>query len=189
MITQGRGLWEALFTRTQRQVLSLLYGYPERSFYANEIVRRAGVGTGSVQRELKKLVGAGLLSISDIGNQKHYRANRACPIFGELRSIVMKTFGALDQLRSGVRGLSSDIELALLYGEGSAEGVDLLIVSDSLEYADVVSGLTSTENKIGRSINPLVFSREEYARLRDQRDDRLETILSQSGVVLSETFE
>ena len=32
---------DALFTRTQRQVLSLLFGNPDRSFYSNEIVRLA----------------------------------------------------------------------------------------------------------------------------------------------------
>ena len=39
---------EALFTGTQRRVLGLLFGHPERSFYANEIVRHAGAGIGAV---------------------------------------------------------------------------------------------------------------------------------------------
>ena len=74
-----------MFTRTQRQVLSLLFGFPERSFYANEVVRLAGVGTGSVQRELARLSEAGLLTVKRIGNQKHYQANSESPIFSELQ--------------------------------------------------------------------------------------------------------
>lgn len=47
--TAGHGLGEALFSKTQRQVLSLTFGNPGRSFHAKEIVRYAGVGVGSVQ--------------------------------------------------------------------------------------------------------------------------------------------
>ena len=48
---EGRDPGEALFTKTQRRVLGLLFGAPERSFYANEVVRSAGVGIGAALRE------------------------------------------------------------------------------------------------------------------------------------------
>jgi predicted nucleotidyltransferase len=90
MGTKESGLSDALFSKTQRRVLGLLFGHPERSFYANEIVRAARAGVGAVQRELEGLAASGLLTVSRIGNQKHYQANRGSPIFGELRSIVAK---------------------------------------------------------------------------------------------------
>jgi uncharacterized protein len=68
--------------------------HPERSFYANEIVRAARAGVGAVQRELEGLAAAGLVTVSRLGNQKHYQANRASPIFEELRSIVAKVLAA-----------------------------------------------------------------------------------------------
>lgn len=85
---------EALFTRTQRRVLGLLFGQPERSFYANEIVRHAGAGIGAVQRELERLAKAGLLTVAWIGNQKHYQANRRSPVFREIVGLVRKTINA-----------------------------------------------------------------------------------------------
>jgi predicted nucleotidyltransferase len=87
------GLSDALFSNTQRRVLGLLFGHPERSFYSNEIVRAARAGVGAVQRELGSLAAAGLVTVSRLGNQKHYQANRGSPIFGELRSIVAKVLG------------------------------------------------------------------------------------------------
>jgi len=90
MGTKKSGLSDALFSKTQRRVLGLLFGHPERSFYANEIVRAARAGVGAVQRELEGLAASGLVTVSRIGNQKHYQANRGSPIFGELRSIVAK---------------------------------------------------------------------------------------------------
>lgn len=82
---------EALFTKTQRRVLGLLFGHPERSYYANEIVRHAGAGIGAVQRELERLAAAGLLTVAWIGNQKHYQANRRSPVFREIAGLVKKT--------------------------------------------------------------------------------------------------
>jgi predicted nucleotidyltransferase len=81
---------DVLFSKSQRRVLGLLFGHSERSFYANEIVRAARAGVGAVQRELEGLAAAGLVTVSRLGNQKHYQANRASPIFDELRSIVAK---------------------------------------------------------------------------------------------------
>ncbi len=93
MGTTSKRLTEALFSKTQRRVLGLLFGHPERSYYANEIVRFAGAGVGAVYRELQGLAASGLVTVSHVGNQKHYRANRDSPIFEELRGIVLKVLG------------------------------------------------------------------------------------------------
>ena len=94
MGTKPSALSDALFSKAQRRVLGLLFGHSERSFYANEIVRAARAGVGAVQRELEGLAAAGLVTVSRVGNQKHYQANRGSPIFEELRSIVAKVLPA-----------------------------------------------------------------------------------------------
>ncbi len=84
---------DVLFTKTQRRVLGLLFGHPDRSYYANEIVRFANAGIGTVQRELGRLVAAGLVSATKRGNQKHYQADRKSTVFAELAGLVRKTVG------------------------------------------------------------------------------------------------
>ena len=81
---------DALFTKTQQKVLGLLFGQPSKSFYTNEIMRLASIGRGTISRELDRLVGAGLLTVSKKGNQNHYQANPDCPVYPELLSIVRK---------------------------------------------------------------------------------------------------
>jgi len=83
---------DALFTKTQQRVLGLLFGAPGKSFYTNEIVRIAGVGRGTVTRELVKLVEAEVLTVSAEGNQKHYQVNPECPVYAELVKISRKLF-------------------------------------------------------------------------------------------------
>src|SRR5438874_4865273 len=86
-----KSLADALFTKTQQRVLGVLFGQPERSFYASELIRHAGTGSGAAQRELAKLEESGLIVTRRIGHQKHYQANAASPLFSELRNIVLKT--------------------------------------------------------------------------------------------------
>jgi hypothetical protein len=142
------GLGEVLFSKTQRQVLGLLFGNPDRSYYANEIVRLAGVGSGTVQRELEKLSVAGLLSVKRVGNQKHYQADRQSPIFEELYGIVLKTFGVGDVLRLAMAELAGQIKVAFVYGsvakgtDKSHSDIDVMIISEKLTYEPLAKVLT-----------------------------------------------
>ena len=64
--SRRKSLADALFTRTQQRVLGVLFGQPERSFYASELIRDAGTGSGAAQRELAKLEGSGLITPKDL---------------------------------------------------------------------------------------------------------------------------
>ena len=118
MGTKKAGLPETLFSKTQRGVIGLLFGNPQRSFYANEIVRYAEAGIGTVQRELERLTAAGLLTVSRIGNQKHYQANRAAPIFDELEAIVVKTMPPQSRRSAAKRIPQALHETRAQYGVG-----------------------------------------------------------------------
>jgi predicted nucleotidyltransferase len=184
------GLSDALFTKTQQRVVGLLFGNPDRSYYANEIVRFAGAGTGAVQRELEKLTAAGLLSVTKIGNQKHYQANRQSPIFEELRGIVLKTFGVADVLREALTALHDQILAAFIYGsiakgsDTARSDIDVMVIGEDLSYGDVFSCLAQTESQIGRAIHPTVYSRDEFKRKLSDGNDFLFRLLEQPKIFL-----
>lgn len=162
------GLGDALFSKTQRQVLGLLFGNPERSYYLNEIIQFAEVGIGSVQRELEKLSGVGLLSVKKIGNQKHYQANQKSPIFEELRGIVLKTFGIGDVLRKSLAAVADQIQAAFVFGsvakgtDTAGSDIDLMIISENLSYNQVFSSLATMEGKLGRTVSPTLYKPAEF---------------------------
>lgn len=186
----GLGLGDVLFSKTQRQVLSLLFGNPARSYYAKEIVRFAGVGIGSVQRELEKLAAAGLLNVTQIGNQKHYQANREAPIFEELRGIVLKTFGLADVLREALAAFAERIEVAFIYGsvakatDTASSDIDVMIVGPDLSYSDVVSRLTDAEARLGRRVNPTLYKPADFARRRAEDNAFLNRVVEQPKIFL-----
>lgn len=79
-----RSLADALFTKTQQRVLRVLFGHPERSSYASELIREAGTSSGAAQRELAKLEESGLIVARRIGHQKHDQDNAASPLYSEI---------------------------------------------------------------------------------------------------------
>lgn len=160
----------ALFPEVRQRVLALFFSNPDRSFFGNEVVALAQSGRGAVQRELAALAGAGLLTVSTQGNQKHFQANAAAPVFEELRGLVLKTSGLVDVLRAGLAALSSQIDAAFVYGslakrqDTAASDVDVMIISDTLGYADVFSALENAAERLGRKVNPTVYTAKEWAK-------------------------
>jgi DNA-binding transcriptional ArsR family regulator len=80
-----------LFPGYRRRVLHLLLLRPDEVLHGREIARRTGLPAGTLTRELKRLAEAGLLKREKRGNQILYCANRNCPIYTELASILRKT--------------------------------------------------------------------------------------------------
>ena len=106
------GMASALFPKVRQRVLAVLFGNPNRSFYANEVIALAQSGTGAVQRELATLSEAGLLNVKRQGNQKHYQANADALVYAELRGLVLKTMGLADVLRAGLVPLAPQVKPA-----------------------------------------------------------------------------
>ncbi len=163
-------LADALFTKTQQRVLRVLFGQPDRSVYASELIRDAGTGSGAAQRELARLEESGLILARRIGNQKHYQANAASPLYPELRSIVLKTVGLAEPLRDALKPVASDIRAAFVYGsvakaaDRAGSDIDLMVVSDKLSYGDVFSAVDKLSRMLGRNVNPTVYSAAEFAK-------------------------
>lgn len=168
------GMADALFTQSQQKVLGLLFGRPDRQFYVNEMLRLTGAGKGALQRELARLEAAGLVRVTRLGNQKRYQANREAPIFAELRGIVLKTFGLADVLREALAPLVDRIRAAFVFGsvaqgEDHADSdVDVLVISDVLSYGEVIAGLEQAETRLGRKVNPAVYTPAEWRRRREE---------------------
>ena len=163
-------LADALFTSTQRRLLGLLFGQPERSFFVTELIELADVGRGAVQRELSRFEHSGLVVTERHGNRKHYRANPDAPIYDELCSIIRKTVGMEEQVRAALEPLEQRISLALIYGSVAKRSytansdIDLLVVSVDLTLEELYARLSGVEEHLGRQINPTLYTVDEFDR-------------------------
>ena len=163
-------LGSVLFTDYRRRVLGLLLLHPEQRYYLREIARLTGTVPGTLTRELAKLVDAGVLNVMKVGNQVHYEANRDCPIFAELASILRKTSGLVDVLAEGLVPLAAQIEAAFVFGSmatgkaSAGSDIDLMIIGKA-DYGNVVQQLHPLQQTLGREINPKLYSPAEWRKL------------------------
>jgi predicted nucleotidyltransferase len=157
----------ALFSRSRLAVLGLLYSQPDVALYLRQIVARTGLGTGQIQRELKRLSGAGVLRRFEQGRHVYFQASDRCPIYDELRSLLTKTVGAVDVLRASLRGLSDRITVAFIYGsvalghERQESDLDLLVIGDT-DFREVIEALSEPQERIRRQIHVTTFPLSEF---------------------------
>jgi predicted nucleotidyltransferase len=181
----------ALFGQTRRNVLALLFGRPQESFYLREIARETGAGTGAVQRELARLFKAGLVQRIPRGNQVHFSADPESPLFDELRSLVAKTAGIADVLRSALLDFwhSKMIMIAFIYGsvaigdQRSSSDVDLLIVGP-LNLKDLVPVLREVQRQLGREVNPIIYRPEDLRGALTKRAHFITRVMSGPKIML-----
>jgi len=161
-------LASALFSSTQQRVLGMLFGQPDRSFYATELINMLGVGSGAVQRELARLAQSGLVTVRKVGTQKHYQANPDSPVFHELTGLITKTVGLAEPLREGLAPFAGRIKAAFVYGSVAARtdtaksDIDLMLICEGLAYPEVFEALQSAEARLGRPVNPTLYTPSEW---------------------------
>jgi len=187
---RSEGLADALFSGTQQRVLAWLFGQPERSFYATQLIGLAGAGSGAVQRELARLERSGLVTTRAVGNQKHYQANPAAPIYAELCGIVQKTVGLAEPLRDALAPLAARIPAAFVFGsiakreDTASSDIDLMLVSDDLAYSDLYAALEAVSNRLGRTVNPTIVTPQELARRVKRKEAFATRVLAQPKIWL-----
>ena len=157
----------ALFGQTRRAILALLYGHPDQSYYLRQLVRSAGVGLGAAQREVKRLSDAGIIRRTVSGNLVFYQANPDCPIYGELKGLMVKTTGVADVLRAALAPLAAQIRVAFIYGsvaklaQRNGSDVDVMVVGEPT-FGEVVSAVGNAQETLARELNPIVYSPTEF---------------------------
>lgn len=169
-VSKPTSLADALFSGTQQRVLGLLFGQPGRSFFATELIALAGSGSGAVQRELKRLVGSGLVTLARVGNQCHYQANPDSPLFVALNDIVLKTSGLAEPIQSALLPLAEKVLAACVYGSVAAgadtagSDIDVLLVAEALTLEEAYAALEPVEQRLARKISVTLYTPAEFSR-------------------------
>ncbi|MBW1878096.1 MAG: nucleotidyltransferase domain-containing protein [Deltaproteobacteria bacterium] len=164
----------SLFPSTRRALLECLYLNPDEKHYLRELIRIVNKGQGGVQREISRLVASGLVSAEKSGGRTYYSANKEGTIFAELSAIISKTVGVLAALRQALSNVDG-IDFAFVFGSvarGRARpdsDVDLAVIGQ-VRFRDVIAAIAPVQLRLGREINPVVYSAEEFSRRYDERD-------------------
>ena len=143
-----------------------------------------GISPGSIHRELKAMAESGLLIREQVGNQVFYQANQNCPIYKELAAIFRKTIGLKMIFQDALSGLTSKIDIALVFGsmasgnQSPSSDVDVLVLGD-LPLLDVVKALSPVQAELGREINPVVMPVDRFAAQLHKQDRFAKRVLEE----------
>jgi predicted nucleotidyltransferase len=119
---------------------------------------------------------AGLVVVSRIGNQKYYQARRDSPVFAELHGLVAKTVGVAAPVQEALSASAGGIRAAFIFGsiasgsDNAGSDIDLMVISESLSYADLFVALQAAETRLGRPVNPTVMTLAEWRAKRARKD-------------------
>jgi uncharacterized protein len=182
-------LGPCLFGKVRRNTLAVLFGHPQELFYTRQLARSAGVAVGAIQRELSRLQAAGIVNRSVRGNQVCYQANPTCSVFAELRGLIVKTAGVAEPVRDALASLSDRIRVAFVYGSAARgelnadSDIDLMIVGD-VTFAEVVEAFGPVQDRLGREVNPTVYSTAEFLRKMAERHHFVSSVVREPKIFL-----
>ncbi|MFN3322369.1 MAG: DeoR family transcriptional regulator [Bryobacteraceae bacterium] len=182
----------ALLSTTRQGILATALLNPGKSWYVNELARHLGVRPSTIQRDLVALSEAGILERREDGNRVYYQADRNCPIFRELRQIFLKTAGVADVLKEALAPLEPRLDLAFVYGsiasseERSGSDIDLMLVGQA-PLSEAAAALRGAERRLGRSINPTVYTTEEFLQRIREKHHFLTSVLREELLFLKGT--
>ena len=151
------------------KVLGWLMMHPDERYFVRQLTSILKEDATNVSRELAKLASSGILTSKSEGRQRYYQVNKACPIFVELRGLVLKTVGLAGVLRKAFG--DQGIRCAFVFGsiaagtEQAGSDVDLMIIGD-IGLREVSRRLSGVSDRIGREIIPYSLSAAEFAKRR-----------------------
>jgi predicted nucleotidyltransferase len=185
---QMNTLADLLSSKVKAEVFRLLFGLHGEPLHLREMERRSGLAVATVQQELGRLTRIGLVEARPDGNRTYYAAREDHPLFAEIRGLVLKTIGLADVLR---RALEKEerITLAFIFGsiaqarEQAHSDIDLLIVGE-IGLRQVTKLLSGVADKVGREINPKVFTPQEFRRRKRTDDHFLNRVLAEPRILV-----
>ena len=160
---------DALLPKVRQGILAATVLHPERWWYLSDLARHLHTTPSSLQRELASLVSAGILRRRQEGRQVYFSPDPDCPLLPELQGLMAKTAGLVEVLRQALAPLADQIICAFVYGSlargevRSASDVDLMVIG-RLGLAALSPQLAQAEQRLGRPVNPTLYTRAEWTR-------------------------
>lgn len=178
-------------SKIRRDLLTLFFTNPSKSYYTRQIERLLGHSVGSISRELKKFKKDDLLLTEKIGNLVYYKLNKKHPLFNELKNIIMKTSGIFQRIKETLSSLNN-IEIAFIYGSFAQEkqratsDIDLMIIGN-VDSSEIASCLSDLEIKFDREINFTLYTKSEFKQKKN-KIEFLKNILAEDKIFLIGTI-
>ena len=184
-----------LGSKLRSRVLGWLFTHPDERYFVRQLTSLLKEDSTNVSRELIRLEKTGVLVSTKEGKQKYYQANRKSPIYNELHGLIVKTTGVADALRSALAPLADRIMVAFIFGsiasgnENRRSDIDMIIIGE-ISFGDVSSLLHEAEEQLGREINQVVYSQQEFNTRVAQQQNFVTNVLNNEKIfIIGDEYE
>lgn len=140
------------------------------------------------------MVHAGIINVNFEGRKKFYSINRFCPIYEELKNLVLKTVGLVEPIRDSLEPLRDKIDVAFIFGSvatGEDTGrsdVDLFVIG-RLSLRELSVAIYPLDEQLKRPINPHLYSWKRYIEAFKANDHFIRSILGTKLIYLIGTAD
>ncbi len=182
-------LKDLFISKTRVKLLETFLSDPTQMYHVRDLVRKTGDEINAVRRELSRMDSLGMVKKEPRGNRLYYWFRHDYVFYADLLSLVAKTTGLGSALVKN-RSKLGNVHLAMLSGrfvrhlpKKSPDEVDLLIVG-SLVLPELAHLIRAEESARGQPINYTPMTEDELKFRRTRRDPFLNSILTQSRVMI-----
>ena len=182
--------FEQLFpSKSFVDILCLFVMHPQEEFYQTFISKFTGYAIVQVQRALKRLEAAELVSKHKSGNRVYYKTNREHPAFEDIKQALLKTILFGEKLKEALKPIENKIIFSFIYGsiakgtDSKASDVDLFIIGD-VKLRDISVSLGSLRGEIGREINISAYSKKQFLKKKEEGNNFISEVIASPKIWL-----
>jgi len=178
----------SLRSQITQKVLNYFFLNPHESLYINELSRRLSLDKRNLVKKLRELELTGIMKSEKRGNLRLYSVDQAFPFYKEYERIVLKTIGVEQKLRQILKAVPG-VKEAYIYGSYAQQkmnahsDLDLLVIGNH-KIVILQKKLTPLQNEIGREVNSVNMSEEEFWRRMEEKDPFLSGLFNKKTIKL-----
>jgi predicted nucleotidyltransferase len=157
--------------------------HPEDRLHFRALKQRTGLGTGSLQRELARLLSLGLLSRTEQDGRVFYEPVWSHPSWTAFRILLREHANPADVLRDALSGVAG-IKLAFLYGS-TVRGdtrpdsdLDVFIVEEGMPLRAIGRATSEAQSLLDREIDLRCYTPARLAQKLERGSSFLDDALS-----------
>jgi len=170
------------------KILNYFLFNPKKRRYINELAILLSEDSKNVYRKLQDLEKEGILKSEFQGKQRYFYLNKVYPLLKEYKAIFFKKVGFEQKLRMVLQNVKG-INEAYLYGSyaknkmDSNSDLDLLVIGNH-SLLDVQKSIAKIQKEIGREINIVNLSDEEFKKKKKNNNPFIKNIFSDKIIKL-----
>ncbi|MBU1163960.1 nucleotidyltransferase domain-containing protein [Patescibacteria group bacterium] len=176
------------FSKIQKKVLAYFFTNPQKEHYLRELANILSIDPGNLSKNMKELTKQSFFNTKKVGTSKMFILNNKHPLYHDLKKIIFKTEGIEGSLKKIISQFLT-VKKAFIFGsyahgnEAQFSDVDVMIIGQ-VEEDKLVSEVRILEKKLGREINYILMTQQEFDQKRKKKNPFLENVLGDKKISL-----